>query len=66
MKSPMQLYSIADEILTGETTLGISPCSALKAAVEAEAPRIPTDKKRKPGAKPFQRKAKRFEAENRV
>lgn len=66
MKSPMQLYSIADEILTGETTLGISPCSALKSAVEAEAPRIVTGKKRKPGAKPFQRKAKRFEAENRV
>ena len=66
MKSPMQLYSIAEEILTGETTLGISPCSALKSAVEAEAPVATIRKTRKSTTKPFQRKAKRFEPQNRL
>ena len=66
MKSPMQLYSIAEEILTGETILGISPCTALTSAVEAQAPRSAASKVRKSSSKPFQRKAERFEPGNRM
>ncbi|WP_189270657.1 AAA family ATPase [Thalassolituus oleivorans] len=66
MKSPMQLYSIADEILTGETILGLTPCDALRSAVRPKAPIVATKKTRKTVTKPFQRKAKRFEPENRM
>lgn len=66
MKSPMQLYSIADEILVGETTLGISPCAVLQAAVESHPTNSKRSKIRKSSNKPFQRKAKRFDVGNRL
>lgn len=66
MKSPMQLYSIAEEILTGESILGVSPGSVLQSAVEAAAPKPIAGKAQKSKTKPFQRKAKRFELENRI
>lgn len=65
-KSPMQLYSTAQEILIGETTLGIQPCEALTSVVESQAP-VKTQKPRaKSATKPFQRKPKRFESNNRI
>lgn len=65
-KSPMQLYSIAEEILVGETTLGIVPCEALKSVVESQAPIKSKKSKTKSATKPFQRKPKRFDPENRI
>lgn len=61
MKSPMQLYSIAREILEGESVLALPICKALKSVVEVDPPRGT----RKSKSKPFQRSPKRFDAENR-
>jgi len=61
MKSPIQLYSIADEILDGETILGLSACIALKSIMEVGSPRGARKK-----GKPFQRNPKRLAAENRI
>jgi hypothetical protein len=61
MKSPMQLYSIADEILDGETILGLQVCTALKSTLEAN-----SSKNARKKGKPFQRNPKRFEVENRI
>lgn len=70
MKSPRQLYSVAEEILGGEATLGIEACPVLSSAVNFCGPKQKAKKaaRKSPpaSAKPFQRKAKRFEPGNRM
>tara|TARA_R110001583_G_scaffold58042_2_gene173319 strand:- start:4730 stop:5821 length:1092 start_codon:yes stop_codon:yes gene_type:complete len=70
MKSPRQLHSVAEEILIGESTLGIEPCPVLSSAVGFCGPKPKaknnTLQSSSSSAKPFQRKAKRFEPGNRV
>ncbi|WP_166255790.1 ATP-binding protein [Marinobacter salicampi] len=66
IKSSEQLFSIADEILIGEQTLGILPCSVLTSAVTSRPPEKRGKKKPSGTSKPFQRKPKRYEIGNRT
>ncbi len=69
IKSPRQLHSVAEEILSGEATLGVEVCPVLSSAVNDFGPKQKAKKttreSRSGSLKPFQRKAKRFEPGNR-